>query len=68
MDHLETFRIRYGSSKVLVYDDCLVYRVANRFAPLAAKDANKLIEKLQLPLVATPTDFSSNDSFSIKPL
>ncbi len=63
---LETFRTNYHSAKVMVYDNNMVYSVANGWADKAALEANNIISKLGLPLKAVPTTFLSKDSFSIE--
>jgi len=62
---LEMFRVAYDSTKVNVYDDYLLY--VFRFfynAKKASVEANKLIEKLGLNLVAI--HYGKNSFFEVK--
>ncbi len=65
MSEFETFRTQYPLSKVMVYDDFMVYKVGGGLAKKAAEDAQKLIQSLQLNLIAIPSPFG--DSFKVKP-
>jgi len=64
--HFEQFRVSFHSRNVMVYDNSMVYKVPRGFAERMATDANVLIEKLNLPLVAIPTTLLAKDSFYIK--
>jgi hypothetical protein len=65
-NQLETFRTNYNSTKVMVYDNNMVYSVAKGWADKAALEANNIISKLGLQLKAVPTTFLSKDSFLIE--
>lgn len=62
---LTKFRENYTSVRVTQFSDCLVYKCAYGKAFDAAKSANKLIETMELPLVAIPNKFPSNNSYTI---
>jgi hypothetical protein len=64
--HFEQFKKSFSSRNVMVEKDYLVYRTPRGYSDKLAEDANLLIEKLNLPLVAIPTKFISKDSFLIK--
>lgn len=63
---LEKFRIAYDSMMVNVYDDFMVYSTPIGMADLISRSANKLIEELNLDLVAIPNKSYPSDSFVIK--
>lgn len=48
------------------YDDMLVYKCPRTFAKSMSDDANETIVKLNLPLVAIPSNLQSGDSFCVK--
>jgi len=62
----DKFRSSFSSRNVTVYNDSLVYRVPRGLSDRIAKDANDLIEKLNLPLVAIPTNLLAKDSFYVQ--
>jgi len=62
---LTQFRETFRHKNVTQYGDSLVYRCPDGWADGMAEDANVLIGKLKLPLVATPTTLFRKDSFSI---
>lgn len=62
----ETFRVSFFHHHVIVYNDSMVYRTPKGLADKLARDANDLIEKLGLDLVAIPTKLLDKDSFHIK--
>ena len=62
----ETFRVSFYSHNVTVYDDSMVYRTPKGLADKMCEDANDLIRKLNLDLVAIPTTFANKDSFHVK--
>jgi lysyl-tRNA synthetase class II len=49
---LETLRINYPYTKVLVYDDCMVYHSLGRFGKKIETELNQLIQQLNIPLIA----------------
>ena len=63
---LTTFREKFPLTRVMVYDDCLVYKVKRGYAKLTSDMANEIIERENLPLVAIPTTLSSDDSFVVQ--
>ena len=63
---LEQVRKSLPFRHVTVYHDAMVYRCPSGLAKDMAEDANKVIEKLNLPLVAIPTTFIRGDSFCVK--
>jgi hypothetical protein len=65
-NHLTTFRENFPLTKVMAYDDCLVYSTRRGLAQSVAKDANEIIEKLGLELTAIPTSLSSQDSVCVQ--
>ena len=65
-NHLNTFREKYISKNVMQYSDELVYKTRSGFAKIAAQGANRLIEQLNLPLVAIATSLLAGDSFIVK--
>ena len=64
-DHLETFRIKYNVTKCLVDQDRITY-IFNFYynAYKAANEANMLIQRLKLPLVAI--HYGSNGFFTVQ--
>jgi len=64
-DHLETFRTSYPITKCLVDHDRITY-VFSTFnnAYRSANDANMLIQRLKLPLVAI--HYGSNGFFTVQ--
>ena len=62
----ETFRVSFYSRSVTVYANSMVYRTPNGLADKICEDANNLIRKLNLDLVAIPTTLYKKDSFHIK--
>ncbi len=60
------FREEYGSRRLLVYEDYMVYKTAPGYSDKAAINANELIEDMDLPLVAIPTTSHRKDSFYIQ--
>lgn len=65
-EHLETFRKEFYSVNVKVFANCLGYKVGNGFSDVVTKEANELIQKLNLPLIAQGTTTHTKDSFIIK--
>ena len=65
-EHLDTFRKSFPYFRVMVYDDSLVYKIPCVFCPEVAKEANELIDKLNLPLIANTNGIFFN-SIIIKP-
>ena len=63
---MEQFRMSFPYRHVTVYDDFMVYRTPRGLCDKMAKDANNLINKLNLDLVAIPTSMSTKDSFCVK--
>lgn len=64
-DHLETFRKKYNVSKCLVDHDRITYVFSTFYnASKSAVDANMLIQKLKLPLVAI--HYGSNGFFTVQ--
>lgn len=64
-DNLETFRKRYPITKCLVEDNYIIYIFRSFYnASKAATEANMLIEKLKLPLVAIHS--ASNGYFVVQ--
>lgn len=64
MEQLELFRLKFPLSKVMMYEDYMVYKVGGGMAQKAAQDAQKLIKSLNLNLIAVPSIFG--DSFEVK--
>lgn len=62
----ETFRKNFLATRVTVYDDYMTYKVRRGFAKRVAEEANRIISKLGLDLVAIPTSLSSADSVVIQ--
>ena len=62
MEALNEFRKNYYSTRVMVYDNYMVYSVTPGHSKKATQEANDLIEELDLPLIAQR---SSDFSFSI---
>lgn len=62
---LTKFREAYSGTKVMVYDDSLVYTVASLYARRAAARANTLIETLELDLIAEEVE-PFGDTFIVK--
>ncbi len=60
------FRESFPLVKVIVYDNYLTYKVPDGRAKSCADLANELIDKLDLPLVAIPTEGYRGDSFLVK--
>lgn len=60
---LETLRISYSYSKVMVYSDGLVYYGLSNFGKKTETELNELISKLNLNLIAKCND-SANGLFS----
>lgn len=66
-DHFLTqFRESFYSKNVFVMDDYLIYKTPRGLSDKICRDANNLIEKLNLPLVALGTSFSAKDSVTVK--
>jgi len=65
-NYLIRFREAFHHTRVIVYRDYMTYRVRDGYADKVAKDANDLMLKLDLPLVAIPTKLSAKDSFVVK--
>ena len=63
---LKQFRESFHLRNCNVYDFFIVYRVPRGLAFPASEDANKLIDKLKLNLVAVPTTLQAGDSFTVK--
>lgn len=63
---LEQLRVSFRFKNVTVYDDFMVYKCPDGFANSMADDANEMIAKLNLPLVAIPTTFFRGDTFCVK--
>lgn len=61
-----TFIENFPIVKVNVYEDSMIYKVPRGRADSVAKEANQLIEKLNLPLVAIPTILLAKDTVLIK--
>lgn len=59
---IKSFRYK----NLMRYSDSLVYRTPNNLSDVMAKDANNLISKLKLDLVAIPTSLYKKDSFHVK--
>lgn len=59
---ITTFRYK----NVTRYDDMLVYRCPYKYAKSMCDDANVTIIKLNLPLVAIPSNLQRCDSFCVK--
>lgn len=64
--HFEQFRTSFYSKNVFVNEDCLVYRTPKGMSDKICRDANNLIGKLNLPLVAIGTTFQAKDSLVVK--
>lgn len=64
--YLEQLRTSLRFRHVNVYKDTMVYKCPAGLATKMAKDANDMIEKLDLPLVAIPTTFVRGDSFCVQ--
>ena len=64
-ENLETFRVNYPVTKCLVDHDRITY-IFNTFynASKSATDANMLIQKLKLPLVAI--HYANNGFFTVQ--
>ena len=65
-NHLDTFRENFPLTKVMAYDDCLVYSTRKGLAQSVAASANEVIEKLGLELTAIPTSLNSQDSVCVQ--
>lgn len=66
-EQLKIFREGYRSVNVMVYDEFLVYKVADfSLVEGAAKDANKLILKLGLDLRARPGNVVFSKCFIVE--
>ena len=64
-DHLESFRVKYPVTKCIVEQDRILYVFKTFYnAYRAANEANMLIQKLQLPLVAI--HYGSNGFFTVQ--
>lgn len=64
-DNLEEFRVRYPITKCLVDHDRITYIFRTFYnASKAASDANMLIQRLKLPLVAI--HYASNGFFTVQ--
>ena len=66
-EYLNIFRKSFPYSKVMQYDDMLVYKIPPCFCQEVAKEAQHLIDKLNLPLIS----FDNGrlfDSVVIKPI
>jgi len=64
---LETFRINFPLTRVRVEENYMTYRVRRGLAKSLSQDANELIKRLDLDLVALPTPLSADDSIVIQP-
>jgi hypothetical protein len=62
----EQFRESFYCKNVMVYEDTMVYRTPRGLSESMADDANRVIAKLKLDLVAIPTSLTAKDSFYIK--
>lgn len=62
---LTQFRKNFRHKNCTQYEDSLVYKCPDGWADGMAQDANGLIERLKLPLVAVPTTLFRKDSFHI---
>jgi hypothetical protein len=62
----EQFRKAFPSTRVMVYDDSLVYSTATGWSEKDAKYANTIIRQHNLPLEAINSKSFRNDSFIIK--
>ena len=65
-EQLTKFRENFQGRKVWVDDDCLSYTCPRGKSYYWAKEANELIEKLELPLVAIPVRTLWNNVFVVK--
>lgn len=65
-DQFTIFRMHYDSARVFVGADNMVYKVSWGYADKAAKEANELIEQLNLELVAIPTNLVGKNSFVVQ--
>lgn len=63
---LEQFRVSFYSKNVFVMEDCLIYKTPRGLSDRITRDANTLIEKLNIPLVAIGTMVSAKDSLTVK--
>jgi len=62
------FRETFRHKNCTVYADSVVYKCPDGWANGMAEDANALIKRLNLPLVAIPTTLMRKDSFYVKAL
>lgn len=65
-DHFDCFREHFSSVRLVQYDWGLVYKCGGGMAEKQAKEANELIERLNLPLVAIPKSNHPKDSFYVQ--
>lgn len=65
-EQLELFRENWGGCNCMVYDTEIVYKVSRGYSKAAALDAQILIDKLGLYLVALSTTFAALDSFVVR--
>lgn len=63
----EKFRENFLLTRCYVDDLYMTYKVKRGLAKAVAKDANELIDRLGLDLVAIPTPFLAQDSICIQP-
>jgi hypothetical protein len=69
MDYLEQFRKQFPSTRVHVEDNYMIYDVEPGFGKDAAKEADAIIQILNLPLeveLNPINDFSRKDTFIVK--
>lgn len=65
---LETFRVKFPYTRVMVYDDCLAYNITRKYLGSAVlKEANTLIKALKLPLKASLSPFVTDTNLIIEP-
>lgn len=64
--YFDQFRESFYSKNVFVSEDCLIYKTPRGLSDRICRDANTLIERLDVPLVAIGTMFHAKDSFVIK--
>ena len=65
-EQLETFWKNFRIGNPMVYEDCVVIKVARGFARAVSEDANKLIGELGLDLTAIPTSLLADDTFCVQ--
>lgn len=65
-DELTMFRESFYSIHAVVENGYVVYKCKRGFAKNVAEEANKLIEQMNLSLVAIPTSLHSQDSVCVQ--